>query len=94
MDKKTYKQLKTLYDYSQSLTMFPPRGDGAKESVALEIHRESEKLFELMKKQLKGSKPETFVETSFMLLELVERILLDMIGDGYTIEELVERYDL
>jgi hypothetical protein len=92
--KKMTKQLQTLYDYSQSLDFLPPRGDGAKDSVALEIHRETERTFDLMKKQLKGKHPENFVETSFLLLELVERMLLDKIGDGYTPEELIERNDL
>jgi hypothetical protein len=88
------KQLQSLYDYSQSLDFMPPRGDGAKDAVAVEIHKESERTFNLMKKQLEGKHPEKFVETSFLLLELVERMLLDKIGGDYTPEEMIERSDI
>ena len=87
------KQIQSLYDYSQSLDFLPPRGDGAKDAVAVEIHQEAERTFNLMKKQLEGKHPEKFVETSFLLLELVERMLLDKIGGDYTPEEMVERSD-
>ena len=91
---KMIKQLQKLYDYSQALDFMPPRGDGAKDAVAVEIHQESERTFNLMKKQLEGKHPEKFVETSFLLLELVERMLLDKIGGDYTPEEMVERSDI
>ena len=86
------KQIQTLYDYSQSLDFLPPRGDGAKDAVAMEIHQECGKTFDLLHKQL-NKKPEKFIESTMLLLELVERMLLDKIGDGYTPEELAERSD-
>lgn len=92
--KKISKQIQSLYDYSQALDFMPPRGDGAKDAVAMEIHDEVKGVFNLMIKQLKGKHPEKIVETSCLLLELVERILLDKIGDGYTPEEMEERSDV
>lgn len=89
---KILKQLQSLYDYSQSLDFLPPRGDGAKDSVAMEIHHECIKTHALLCKQL-GKDPEGFIESTMLLLELVERMLLDKIGDGYTPEEMAERSD-
>lgn len=89
--KKMLKQLQVLYDYSQSLDFMPPRGDGAKDAVAMEIHKETEKTYKLMEKQINGKHPEKIVETSLLLLELVERMLLDKVGDGYTPEEMMAR---
>ena len=86
------KNVQSLYDYSQSLDHLPPRGDGAKDAVAMEIHQECVKFHTLLCKQLQN-KPEKFVESTMLLLELVERILLDKIGDGYTPEEMIERSD-
>lgn len=94
MKKKIFKQLQTLYDYSQSLDRLPPRGDGTKDSVAIEIHKETEKAFKLISKQADGKHPEDMVETALILLEVVERMLLDKIGDGYTPEEMMMRGDL
>lgn len=87
------KQFQTLYDYSQSLDFLPPRGDGAKDAVAMEIHQECEKTFNLLHKQL-NKKPEKFIESTMLLLELVERMLLDKIDGGYTPEEMAERSDM
>lgn len=89
---KILKQLQSLYDYSQSLDFLPPRGDGAKDAVAMEIHHECIKIHALLCKQL-GKDPEGFIESTMLLLELVERMLLDKIGDGYTPEEMAERSD-
>lgn len=89
---KILKQLQSLYDYSQSLDFLPPRGDGAKDAVAMEIHHECIKTHALLCKQL-GKDPEGFIESTMLLLELVERMLLDKIGDGYTPEEMAERSD-
>jgi hypothetical protein len=86
------KQIQSLYDYSQSLDFLPPRGDGAKDAVAMEIHHECIKTHALLCKQLQ-KKPEKFIESTMLLLELVERMLLDKIGDGYTPEEMAERSD-
>ena len=93
-NKKIFKQLQTLYDYSQSLDRLPPRGEGAKDSVAVEIHKETEKAFNLINKQLSGKHPEGIVETALVLLEVVERMLLDKLGEGYTPEEMMERGDI
>lgn len=87
------KQIQILYDYSQALDTLPPRGDGAKEAAAMEIHHECGKTFTRLCKQLKKN-PEKFAESTMLLLELVERMLLDKIGDGYTPEELNERSDM
>lgn len=92
--KKITKQLQSLYDYSQALDFLPPRGDGAKDAVAMEIHQEVGKVFNSILKQIKGKHPEKIVETSFLLLEVVERMLLDKIGEGYTPDELEERGDV
>lgn len=85
-----FKNVQSLYDYSQSLDFLPPRGDGAKDAVAMEIHQECVKFHTLLCKQLKKN-PDKFVESTMLLLELVERMLLDKIGDGYTPEEMIER---
>lgn len=90
-NRKMLKQLNSLYDYSQSLDFMPPRGDGAKDAVAMEIHKACEKTYNMMDKQLSGRHPEKIVETSLLLLELVERMLLDKVGDGYTPEEMIAR---
>lgn len=87
------KQLQKLYDYSQVLDTMPPRGDGAKDAVALEIHRECEKTFDKLHKQL-TKHPEKFIESTMLLLELVERMLLDKLGEGYTPEEMEIRGDV
>jgi hypothetical protein len=89
---KILKQLQSLYDYSQSLDFLPPRGDGAKDAVAMEIHHECIKTHALLCKQL-GKDHEGLIESTMLLLELVERMLLDKIGDGYTPEEMAERSD-
>ena len=52
--KKITKQIQSLYDYSQALDFMPPRGDGAKDAVAIEIHDEVKGVFNSMIKQLKG----------------------------------------
>lgn len=90
--KKLLKQIKKLHDYREVLNSLPPRGDGAKDAVAMEIHHECVKTHALLCKQL-NKKPEKFIESTMLLLELVERILLDKIGDGYTPEEMAERSD-
>lgn len=87
------KQIQSLYDYSQSLDFLPPQGDGAKDAVAMEIHQECMRTFNKMQKTL-GKNPEKFIEVSFLLLELVERMLLDKIDGGYTPEEIAERSDV
>lgn len=91
--KKISKQIESLYEYSQALDYMPPRGDGAKDAVAVEIHQEVGEVFNLILKQIKGKHPEKIVETSLLLLEVVERMLLDKIGEGYTPDELEERGD-
>ena len=91
--KKILKQIQFLYDYSQALDFMPPRGDGAKDAVAMEIHQEVGEVFNLIVNQIKGKHPEKIVETSLLLLEVVERMLLDKIGEGYTPDELEERSD-
>ena len=92
MKNKMFKQMQKLYDYSQALDQMPPRGDGAKDAVAVEIHKECEKTFNQMAKQIK-KQPDKFVESALLLLELVERMLLDKVGDNYTPEEMIERGD-
>lgn len=87
------KQLQKLYDYSQSLDFLPPRGDGAKDAVAMEIHQECIKTFNKLEKQLEKH-PEKFIESTMLLLEIVERMLLDKIDGGYTPEEMIERSDI
>lgn len=87
------KQLQKLYDYSQSLDFLPPRGDGAKDAVAMEIHQECVKIFNKLEKQLEKH-PEKFIESTMLLLEIVERMLLDKIDGGYTPEEMLERSDI
>lgn len=90
--KRIIKQIQSLYDYSQSLDFLPPCGDGAKDAVATEIHHECVKTKTLLFKQL-PNKPDKFIDSTMLLLELVERMLLDKIGDGYTPEEMIERGD-
>jgi hypothetical protein len=91
--KKISKQIQFLYEYSQALDFLPPLGDGAKDAVAMEIYHECIKTHALLCKQLQ-KKPEKFVESTMLLLELVERMLLDKIGNGYTPEEMEERGDI
>ena len=91
--KKIFKRLQSLYDYSHTLDYMPPRGDGAKDAVAVEIHQECKETLTLLGKQLKN-KPDKFVASTVALVDLVERMLLDKIGDGYTPEEMEERGDI
>ena len=92
MKGKLFKQIQLLYDYSQALDQMPPRGDGAKDAVALEIHQACVKVFNILEKQIQN-KPGEVVKSAFLFLELVERMLLDKIGDNYTPEEMIERSD-
>ena len=87
------KQVQKLYDYSQSLDFLPPRGDGAKDAVAKEIHDNCVKVFNKLEKNLEKN-PKKFVEGTYMLLELVERMLLDKIDGDYTPEEMMAREEL
>lgn len=91
--KKLLKQIKRLHDYRETLNALPPRGDGAKDSVAMEIHRECEKLFNKMESSIPKHIDE-FIEATFVLIVLVEYLLLDKLDGGYTPEELAERSDV
>ena len=90
MNKKVFNKLQKLYDYSQSLDACPPRGDGAKDAVAEDIHDMCVKTFNMMNKQLTFH-PRTFVAISWTLLEIIERMLLDKLDGGYTPEEMENR---
>lgn len=90
--KKLLKQIKRLHDYRDTLNTLPPRGDGAKDAVAMEIHRECEKLFNMMGKSVRKDVG-LFIEATFILIVLVEYLLLDKLDGGYTPEELEERSD-
>lgn len=86
--KKMQKQVDELYEYSKALDFLPPRGDGAKMAVAQEVHDLSVELF----KNLEKSRGADSYYITLMLLNLVEQILLDKIGDGFTVEEMM-KYD-
>jgi hypothetical protein len=90
MNKKALNKLECLYKYSQALDIMPPRGDGAKDAAAEEIHNMCAKTFNMMTKQLRFH-PDTFVAMSCVLLEIIERMLLDKLDGGYTPEELDNR---
>ena len=83
--KKNLKLINKLYDYSKSLDFLPPRGDGAKHCVAMEVHNLVLKLFNKLEKQ---NEKEQY-ETCLMLLELVEQMLLDKIDNELTVEEMM-----
>lgn len=82
--KKNQKLIQELYDYSRTLEMLPPRGEGAKLEVAKEIHNLAIKLF----KNLENNDEKTRHATSLMLLEMAEQMLLDKIDDELTVEEM------
>lgn len=86
--KKMQKEIAEFYEYSKALDFLPPRGDGAKMAVAQEIHDLSFDLFNRLEK----SQPDKQYTICLMLLNLVEQILLDKIGDGFTVEEMI-KYD-
>ena len=88
--KKLLKQIKRLHDYRETLNTLPPRGDGAKDAVAMEIHRECENFFNMMGKSVRKDVG-AFIEATFILIVLVEYLLLDKLDGGYTPEELAER---
>lgn len=88
--KSIKKQLNVLYDYSKVLNVMPPRGDGAKDAVAMEIHQACIKTFDKLYNQLQ-KKPDKFVESTMLLLDLVENMLLDKVDPSYTPQELEER---
>lgn len=82
--KKILKRINELYDYSQSLDLLPPRGEGAKMECAKEIHEKCLTIFyALVKNEFKDSKDVTLI-----LLELVEQMLLDKIDPELTVEEV------
>ena len=82
--KKNLKLINELYDYSKVLDQLPPRGDGAKRSVAVEVHQVSMQLF----KRFEKSSEQDRYKIALMLLELCEQMLLDKIDDGLTVEEM------
>ena len=87
--KKNLKIINELYSYYQAINMLPPRGDGAKFEVAKEVHQVALKLFN----KIDNSKDDREkLEISFMLLELCEQMILDLIDDGYTVKEM-EMYE-
>ena len=82
--KKNQKLVQELYEYSRTLEVLPPRGDGAKLEVAKEVHNLAVKLF----KNLENNDEETRHATCLMLLEMAEQMLLDKIDDELTVEEM------
>lgn len=79
------KLINELYDYSQSFDFMPPRGEGAQLAAGAEVHELCKKVAKRLSKQL-SKNPEEFISSTSLLLELVERMLLDKIDQGFTPE--------
>ena len=83
------KLINELYQYSQSFDFMPPRGEGATLSAGIEVHKLCTKIAKRLSKQLTKN-PDEFIAATALLLEVVERMLLDKIDEGFTPELMEE----
>lgn len=80
------KLINELYDYSQLFDRMPPRGDGSQLEAACEVHRLCTKIANILAHQV--DKPEKFIDSASLLLELAESMVLDKIDPSLTPEVL------
>ena len=84
------KLINELYDYSQLFDRMPPRGDGAQLEAACEVHNLCHKIANILAHQV--DKPEKFIDSASLLLELAESMVLDKIDPSLTPEILEDLY--
>jgi hypothetical protein len=83
------KLIDELYKYSQSFDYMPPRGEGATLCAGIEVHELCKKITKRLGKQL-AKNPDDAITSLSLLMDVVERMLLDRMDEGFTPELMEE----